>query len=361
MIDYKKALVYFARNKMLCAIYFILPIPIALLIYSIFYIRLPTELPIGVIDGDKSGISREVEFNLDSTSTLRVVKKYNSILEAKADLNEGNIYGLVIIPNGLEKNIKLGIETKIGFYYNAQFVLIGKALDSSFLKVIATMNAKNDTIRKLIKSSNFEIAFSGAMPVVSTIGALYNPSNDYAQFLITLILPCAWQILIALGMLNAIGKISGAKKYLLAFGMNVVVSSFWGMAMMVFFQTIGYPMNGSYNVLFLGILAMSCAISGIVMFVQAFLHNMAKSVGVIAAYTAPGLAFAGITYPQNAMDGFALFWSHILPISYFMELYLQQANYGLDSMDSLKVIAKMLPFFVFFPLGVLIEHLRGQK
>ncbi|WP_257874224.1 ABC transporter permease [Helicobacter sp. 13S00482-2] len=346
---------------MLFVVCFVLPIPIALLIYSAFYVRLPTDLPIGVIDGDKSSISREIEFDLDSTSTLRVVKEYNSILEAKDDLNDGNIYGLVIIPDGLQKNIKLGVESKIGFYYNAQFVLIGKALDSSFLKVISTVNAKTDTIRKLIKSSNFGVAFSSAMPIVSKIQALYNPSNDYAQFLMTLILPCTWQILTALGMLNSIGRISGAKNYLQAFGVNIIIFTFWGMAMMVFFQTIGYPMNGSYLVLFLGIVMMSSSISAIVIFFQALLRDMTKTVSVIAAYTAPGLAFAGITYPQNAMDGFALFWSHILPISYFMEIYLQQANYGLAWNDTLKIIIQMFPFLLFLPLGVLIEDFRRGK
>lgn len=361
MMAYKKVAEYFSDKKMLFVIYFILPIPLAFLIYSVFYITLPTNLPIGVVDGDKSSISREMIFNLDSTPTLRVKQQYDSISEAKSDLSDGDIYGLVVIPDGLQKNIKLGIQTKIGFYYNAQFVLIGKALDSAFLQVIGTMNAKNDAIRRLVKSSNINIAFSGAMPIISKISALYNPSNDYGQFLLTLILPCAFQILIALGMLNGVGKTSGAKNYLRAFGLNIAVFSFWGMLMMVFFQTLGYPMNGSYFVLFLGVLMLSLAISSIVLSIQAIFHNMARSVGVIAAYTAPGLAFAGITYPQNGMDGFALFWSHILPISYFMKIYLQQANYGLDWLDTFKVIAMMFPFLLFLPLGVLIEHFRGNK
>lgn len=361
MMPYTKIVEYFTHNKMLFTIYFILPIPLTLLIYSIFYIKLPTDLPIGVVDGDKSSVSREMIFNIDSTPTLRVKQRYNSISEAKDDLSDGNIYGLVVIPDGLQKNIKLDVETKIGFYYNAQFVLIGKALDSSFLKVIATMNAKNDAIRKLVKSSNIGIAFSGAMPIISKISALYNPSNDYAQFLLTLILPCAFQILVALGMLNGVGKTSGAKNYLRAFAINVGVFSFWGILMMIFFQMLGYPMNGSYIILFIGILMLSSAISSIVISIQATLHNMAKSVGVIAAYTAPGLAFAGITYPQNAMDGFALFWSHILPISYFMQIYLQQANYGLDWFYTLKTIVMMLPFLLFLPLGIFIEHFRENK
>lgn len=361
MMTYKKVAEYFCNNKMLFTIYFILPIPLTLLFYSIFYIKLPTDLPIGVVDGDKSSISREMVFNLDATPTLKVKQRYNSISEAKNDLSDGNIYGLVVIPDGLQKNIKLGIETKIGFYYNAQFVLIGKALDSSFLKVILTMNAKNDAIRKLVKSSNIGIAFSGAMPIVSKISAFYNPSNDYAQFLLTLILPCALQILIALGMLNGVGKISGARNYLRAFVINVGVFSFWGILLMIFFQMLGYPMNGSYVVLFMGVLMLSSAISSIVISIQAIFHNMARSVGIIAAYTAPGLAFAGITYPQNAMDGFALFWSHILPISYFMEIYLQQANYGLDWFYTLKIIAMMLPFLLFLPLGIFVEHFRSNK
>ena len=37
------------------------------------------------------------------------------------------------------------------------------------------------------------IAKAKAMPIIPKIEALFNPRNDYAQFLLTIMLPCMWQ------------------------------------------------------------------------------------------------------------------------------------------------------------------------
>ncbi|PAF48931.1 ABC transporter permease [Helicobacter sp. 12S02232-10] len=361
MNSFKKQIQSLWHNKFLGIICFVLPLFLGFLVYSIFYMELPKKLPIGIVDQDKSTLSAEIKFSLNATSTLNIVRVYNSLRGAKSDLSSGKIYALVVIPEGLERNTKIDVKTKIPFYYNAQFVLIGKSIDSAFLQVIATINAKMNVAKGLAKKSNLNSAKSLAMPIVSKIHALYNPNNSYAQFLLTLILPCMWQILAALGMLNLLEKASGIKDVIAGFVINVVIFSLWGIGMLKSFQALGYALNGDYNILFLGILMMTGGISGMVICFQSILRDCTKTVSVIAAYTAPSLAFAGITYPQSSMDGFALFWSHILPISYFMKLYLQQANYGLDAAYSLKIIVQMLPFLLFFPLGLLIYRLRAGK
>ncbi|PAF41227.1 ABC transporter permease [Helicobacter sp. 11S03491-1] len=361
MHKYQKIFLYLWQNKFLTLVCFILPLILSFVMTNIFYKELPRELPIGILDEDNTTISKEIIFNLNATSILKVEQKYSSIHAAKDDLSDGKIYGLVVIPHALERNTKMGIQTKIILYYNAQFVLIGKAIDSAFLGVIATMNAKSDATREMSKNSNINEAISQAMPIVSKIYALYNSNNNYKQFLLTLILPCIWQILMALGMLNILSKTRTIRELLIGFGINIVIFVSWGMAMLQLFQALGYPMTGSYYILFLGVLVMVAGISGMVICFQSILRDLTKTVSVIAVYTAPSLAFVGITYPQNNMDGFALFWSHILPVSYFIQLYLQQANYSLEIADALKIIAQMLPFLLFLPLGFLIEYFRGKQ
>ncbi|PAF47170.1 hypothetical protein BKH46_05315 [Helicobacter sp. 12S02634-8] len=336
----------------------VLPLLLGAVVYSIFQASLPRELPIGLIDKDQSTLSLEVGFDLEATSVLHISKRYQNLQQAKDDLSVGNIYGLVLIPEGFERNVRLGRGSEIPLYYNAQFVLIGKAINGAFSQVIAALNAKVGVLRGLVESKVFAASLPQALPIKLNFHALYNPNNNYAQFLLTLILPCIWQILTALGMLNLLDKPSKFKSNSQALGVNVAIFACWGVVMLWFFQGLGYPMEGSYSILFLGVLVLAASISGIVLCIQAVLKDSAKSIGVIAAYTAPSLAFAGITYPQNAMDSFALFWSHILPISYFMELYLQQANYGLDIAESLKTLAQMLPFLLFCPLGLLIGTVR---
>lgn len=344
---------------MFCIVWIILPTYLGFLAYSIFFHSIPTDLPIGIVDDDKSSLSRDLKFYMESTPALQIEKQYKSLHEARLDLNQGKIYGIVVIPNDFQTHVRKGISVNIGVYYNAQFVLIGKAVNSAMLQVIATFNAVSSVGKNLTKDANINIAKAKAMPIIPKIEALFNPRNDYAQFLLTIILPCIWQILVAVGMLNLLNNMPKSINNLLSkLALNVCLSIFWGAIMLAVFGALGYPHEGNVYVILLGLAVFSVAISSIVICMQSFLKQSAKTISVIAAYTAPSLAFAGITYPQNSMEVFASFWSQILPISYFMKLYLQQANYGTDIAYSMKTIAQMLPFWLFLVVGVNVYYLR---
>ncbi|WP_104763477.1 ABC transporter permease, partial [Helicobacter aurati] len=336
-----------------CIIWGVLPVLMGCIAYSIFFHSIPTNLPIGIIDEDKSTASKELIFLTQSSPTLNIAQYYHSLSEAKEDISQAKIYGVVVIPKDFQTHIKRKIGSGVALYYNAQFVLIGKALNTTFLQVLTLFNAKNTIAANLAKDTNIIVAQAKALPIIPTIQAYFNPNNDYAQFLLTVILPCIWQILVAVGMLNLINNMpKNLNEILVKLIINVTLALLWGYSMLYTFLTLGYPMQGDINVILLGLLIFAIAISGIVICLQSILKDSAKSISVIAAYIAPSLAFAGITYPQNSMETFAAFWSNILPISYFMKLYLQQANYAMDIRYSLHTLVEMLPFLLFLLLGM---------
>ncbi|CBG40625.1 ABC transporter permease [Helicobacter mustelae] len=350
-----------SHSKFLWILYIVLPLAFCGIIYSIFVDALPRSLPIGVVDEDHSSLSRDLLYAAANSATLKITKQYHSIKEAKEDLSIAKIYALLVIPKNLQKNIKMGVEQSVGFYYNAQFILIGKALDSAMLQIISSINAKLQAGKNLIKATNINMALSQSVPILPHINLLFNAKSNYAQFLVTLILPCIWQILIALGILNLLSyPLKNSKDFWARFGFNLFIFTFWGMAMVYFFAKMDYPLLGSIPLIFLGFVVLGIAISSVVIFLQSLLQEPTRSISFIAAYTAPSLAFAGVTYPQSAMDHFALLWNHILPISYFMEFYFQQANYGGSILGGLEILAKMLPFFGFLFLGFCIYKLRGK-
>lgn len=350
---------FMIHNIFFCIIWGILPILMGFLAYSIFFHSIPTNLPIGLVDNDKTSTSRDLGFYIESSPALLIKRQYNSLHDAKNDLNQGKIYAIAVIPQNFQTNIRKGVGADVGIYYNAQFVLIGKAINSAFLQTLTTFNAISLVGKNLAKDANMNVAKAKAMPILPKIQALFNPRNDYAQFLLTIMLPCMWQILVALGMLNLLHKMPKnvkdiAKKFLL----NVGIALFWGCVMLAVFGALGYPREGNMGIVVLGMFVFAGGMSGLVVCFQSILKETSKTISVIAAYSAPSLAFAGITYPQNSMEIFASFWSNILPISYFMKLYLQQANYGIDSWYSLKIIMQMLPFWLFLLLGLNIYYLR---
>ncbi|STQ87154.1 ABC transporter permease [Helicobacter muridarum] len=353
---------FFLTYPFFFIIWAILPILLGAIVYATFFHGIPTNLPIGIIDEDNSATSKELGFIIQSSPSINIKKRYDSLLQAKADIASGDIYGVVVVPSKFQEHTRRGVGSEVVLYYNAEFVLIGKALNAAFLQVIAFFNANIQVGTNLAKDSNLILAKARALPIIPEIEALFNPSNDYSQFLLTVIMPCIWQILVALGMLNLLSNdpknlAQLIKRLVLNFGLAMI----WGYIMLYLFEILGFPQQGSFSIIMLALAVFALGICGIVICLQSVLRDSTRSISVIAAYIAPSLAFAGITYPQNSMESFALFWSEILPISHFMNLYLAQANYALPLSYSLNIIAGMLPFLLFLLLGVCIYERRFQS
>ncbi|MGX3045575.1 ABC transporter permease [Helicobacter sp. T3_23-1056] len=355
----KEALRLLSRHKVLCLIYVVLPLLVGWFIYAVFMASLPRDLPIGVVDFDRSVASDEALFMIDSSATTKITKSYQNISQAKEDLSVNKIYALVVIPQNYERDIKQGNGTTIALYFNAQFVLIGKAISSALEGVIGTLNAKQWSGKNLVKSQNLSLSIASSMPIFSQIIPLYNSSNNYSQFMLTLLLPCMLQILSALGMLHLLRKPPSSLKSLITrYVFNSLVFVFWALFQIVLLKKLGFENRGDLGILLCGSALLVFGVNGVVVCIQSVINDFKKAVGFVAIYTAPSLAFAGVTYPQNAMNVLALFWSKFLPISHFMELFIQQANYGGEMDLGFKILGGMLWFLLFFVLGVGIYAIR---
>lgn len=356
---FRQLLKLLSTHKVLCLIYVVLPLLVGWFIYAVFMASLPRNLPIGIVDFDKSISSNEALFMIDSSAAVKIAKSYDNIAQAKEDLAISNIYALVVVPLHYERDIKQGNGTHITLYFNAQFVLIGKAISSALEGVVGTLNAKQWSGKNLVNLKNLNLAIASSMPIFSQIIPLYNSSNNYSQFMLTLLLPCMLQILSALGMLHLLRHTPRSLKSLLTrYCFNSLVFVFWALCEIVLLKWLGFENRGDLGLLVCGSALLVFGVNGVVVFIQSVLGDFKKAVGFVAIYTAPSLAFAGVTYPQSAMNVLALFWSKFLPISHFMELFIQQANYGGEADLGFKILGGMLWFLFFFALGTGIYALK---
>lgn len=351
------------------------PMPIiALLLFFTLGNGILQKMPIGILDLDQSSTSNQIVFSLQASPALKVQKFYTSLEDAKSDLQNASIFALIVLPHQLQSNAKKGIPTEIPLYYNAQFLLVAKTLQSKILQIIQTENVKLKLAKNLVENKVFIGALSKSMPITQQITALYNPDSSYAQFLLTAILPCSLAILVCASLLCSllrdpytafqahtkpaeVLKILGVKLF------NVTVFYLcWWWAMMWFFESIMHlPMRGNWGIMTLGGLLLILAYQAITLFIFALAKDSTRAISIISVYSAPSFAFAGITFPTNSMDSFARFWSDLLPVSHYLELYIQQANYGGRIDLAISLCSLMLPFLLFGLIGCVIYVLRNQK
>lgn len=355
------------------------PLLLGLFVWAVFSQSFVRAAPIGVVDLDKSPLSRELISNLDSIPTMYVAQKFSSLEEAKADISNVKIYALVIFPYGLEARSKKGVLSHIPIYYNAQLVLIAKSIEGAFKQLIARSNVKAKLGTHLIETHNLNAALAQSSPILMQITPLYNINNSYSQFLLTGILPCSWIMLVILCVINAlardesdVGFVKGKQSQMpqgISAGVYILtkvcayagIFSFWWVIMMLFFTALGFSFRGSYLVLYGGALLTILGYSGVGVFAYALFRDHTRALAIAAIYCAPSFAFTGLTFPLNSMGEFASFWHTILPISHYLKLYVQVANYGVDFATALKTMCELLPFVLFVPFGIMIYKKREAR
>ncbi len=369
---FKTELRHFLKDKFLLFMCFVMPLLTASFVYMTLSESIVRALPVGIVDFDNSQTSRNIAFNVESSATLTIQSRYNSVLEAKDAISKKDIYALIILPKDLEKNAKKGIPTNLPIYYNAELVFIGKNIQSALTQILANENVKLKFSKNIASSANTTLAMGKSVDILPQIIALYNPNSDFAAFILPALIPCLWQLFIILCMIGFmayderdVGHILNKQNKIRAFYAHLSIKvllntliffAWWGIFMLSFYR-LGFISDISPHSLatialcaFITIIAYS----SIGIFLYALIRSHTRAISIAAVYAAPSLAFVGITYPINNMEAFATFWSKILPITKYLEVYMQQANYGLEPHFSMRFIAYNLIFLLFGILGILI-------
>ncbi|CRF41852.1 ABC transporter permease [Helicobacter ailurogastricus] len=332
------------------------PLVFGLVMVVLFYKQIPTRLNIGVVDLDNSHLSHEMVRSLNANSALNVAHFYSGLDQAKPFLASKKIYGVVVLPKNLERQVKLGVQTPVALYYNAEYVLVGKTLLNAFLLTLATLEIKQDVAKNLSIHGDLITAKALAFPLHVNLHTLYNEHNNYAQFLLMAILPCMWQILAALGMFNFLQVCQNSREVWAALGLNTLIFSAWG-ALMLFYLK---PYNAHWGLMLLSCVLLVAAISSVVVGFFVLLQEPMRVASFIALYTAPSLAFVGVTYPTDNMPALAQCWSALLPVTYFLKATIALDYYqaGLDL--ALKAIGHLPIFWLFYLLGIALLAQRER-
>ena len=363
------------KNSWLMALLTWVPIVSFFILWWIFSAGLATKLPIAVVDLDHSQMSRSLISYYDANPTLSV-QSIESEAQARALMRTADVYALVIIPNSLEKDSKLGLAPMVSAYYNAQFMVAGKLISSSLQKSQGTFNAKQSVGAALSKGDiKLTQAKATALPIQNQTTALFNSNNHYAQFIVSAALPAFWQVLIMAVMVITLGselkndslKIWLARKpwqkitaKLVFFGS---ILFFHGLLFCYFmYGYLGWPMRGSLSILLLALLVCLIASQVLTLLFMLLFNDMARAMSFAGALAAPSFAFMGISFPVGDMSWFAQFWRSLIPITHYIEVQIAQANYGAPLMQSMPSIIKLLMFFVvFLSVAFLVRNLRKDS
>ncbi|MCF7483035.1 ABC transporter permease [Vibrio sp. J1-1] len=351
------------RDKWLFSCLTWVPILLALTIWGVFSAGIARDLPIGIVDMQHSQLSRKLIQSFDASPTLSVDYHYVSATEAKNAMIEGDIYAYAVIPPQFDQDILQHRQPQLSVFFNSQYILVAKLINSAVAQAQGHFDAQLQTMGNLAKGDTTAISAIGqAVPVSTQITALFNRNTNYAQFLVTAIVPAIWQICIVVSTILILGahfRIYGDKSgfqflgekpflrlasilgsYIPVFMVQGVLFIYW------FYVLLGWPMEGSIIVVLLAqlVTVIACIIMGALFFFLSM--DPARAMSFAGAFTAPSFAFMGITFPVTDMNTLATAWRSLLPISHYIEVQVSQASYGVPAAQSLNSLWTMVGYAV---------------
>ena len=350
-------------------------IPLLLLLWvaALFNGGLVRDLPVGLVDLDHSPLSRDLARTLDSSASMQVAAEYASLADGAQALRNGAIYGLVLLPRELEKQVRQGRQPVVNLFYSGQMLLVGRLLSSGFSQALGTSAAQLGVLQGL-SSHPVPLAARGeAVPFVYQLTSLYNLSGNYAQFLLAGIAPALWQILILMATISHLTRRLRQRRMrwtlqttplrLLVRLLSPLLLIYWcwGLVLVwLLFGWFGWPMVGSWALIFLaqGLTVLACLGMGALLY--GLTRDGARAMSLAAGYSAPAFAFLGVTFPTADMNGLAQCWRALLPASYYAELQIGQASLGLLGRAAWMPVVALLMFMLVWPLVVWLLGRAGH-
>ena len=337
-----------------------LPLSVILFFVIFFSQEVVGPLLIAVVDEDNSSLSRKLVTMIKATPQTSLADGCADMVEARERLLQGDVVAVVEIPNGFSKAILSGDPAEVIFYDSGTNVSSSSLSAKGVHTAVTSFGVGVSLQRAEMEGAMSDEAMARAMPIGFSTYGLFNPWLNYAYY----VAPCFLvMILIIASMLSTIYAIGSELRYATsvewlraakgslvgALVGKLLPTTFvlWLLTMtegMLIFRLFGAPMQGTWTVLVVGVLALILAYQAVAIFVVALTASFRLSLSLGGGYSVLAFTFSGVTFPTMAMFSVVQPLTMLFPYTYFMRLYIDQAVRGSAWWLSMEDVAAMLLF-----------------
>jgi ABC-2 type transport system permease protein len=360
----------YSQSSRYALLMLVLPLISFGLSWGLFFNQYPRDLPVAVVDLDHSSLSRQLSRLVDSAASMKVAYQPADPAAAKNLLLCGQAYAVVIMPRGLERDIKSGLGGDVVGYYNAQMLLPGSIVSSSLNAIVTTVSAGVNFQSRQRRGEMGDAARIHLEPVNLDRHVLFNPQLNYLTFLATALCPTFLHLFVIMTSVLAMGeelKNGTARQWLDAAGGSVwrAIAGKWlvhfiafglmGLVMLaVILKGFGVPLRGSLVSLVAATILLILADQACGLLLLVLNPSLRMALSATSFYAGTAFAFVGLTFPQAGMPALAKAWSNLLPLTHYLHVFLEQTVRGAALADS---VPDMLLLCGFVLLGLFLTPL----
>lgn len=362
----KRELLYVARDRLYFSLLIVLPLLMILFFAAIFAGGSISSLPIVLVDRDNSEMSRKLISMVNATKGVSIDYEAMSIEEAEQRMLSGEAVAILYIDDGFESDIYRGIPTRVECYISGASISASGVVGRDIQQAVRTFSAGVALNKLQSLGISYSQALVDIMPINFHTYTISNPYLNYGYYLAPIFMFMGIVIFTVLSTIFAIGRelyyatarewIDGASGMLFAgvvgklLPITVLMSLFMQLIFFVLFVVMGMECSGSYLMLTLGSISFIAAYQSVAVAIIAITANLRLALSLGGGYSVMAFTFSGITFPTMSMYGVAQLLSKLFPLTYFSDIFIDQAMRGVPAYKDAKELLFLLIFSILIPL-----------
>lgn len=313
---FRREFTYIWRDRGLRVVLLVMPL-LSLLLFGLTYrTQVLTDIPTAIADLDHSVQSRALASDIKQAENLDVVAYYNSYEEIKRAIEKGEVVVGVVIPEKFGQQQELRRPTRVAMIIDGSNMVYAINSSVAVLQVVRTIEVKSGVKVLLAQGEHMEDAKNALMAINFVDEPWFNPTINYAFFLVLGLVLNIWQqcctLLSAMTIIGETGTRSwvhlksSSRSLFIIFLAKILAHLVIFMAMVAVlyglcFEVLHLPLRCDFGKLMLFTMGFAVAMHSLGTLVSSFSRTAADASRIVMAIAVPAFVLSGFTWPLEAM------------------------------------------------------------
>jgi len=172
------------KDKLLALMVFAVPLLYAVIFGIVYVSAVLTNVPVGIVDLDHSGLSREVADAFANDPRFKIIPEIGSYAQLEEGMKNGTVRAGVVIPEAFATDVAMHRPTEVMTVYDASNLIWGFNIRRYTLEVVNKFSADHAAAYLAGLGLSTRENYNTLNTVSCNIEVLYNPTYSYATFMI---------------------------------------------------------------------------------------------------------------------------------------------------------------------------------
>lgn len=363
----------------------VLLLVVAGLLYAFYYptpyiYQTVSKVPVGIVDMDHSEKARELIQMSAAAQQIEVRAVYNDLLEAENAMAKSDIFGYMVIPKDMEKNLQRKEQVSLNIFTHGAYVMLHGAIGTAFstcaMTLGATSKVKQIALAKKVPSTQ-AMAMRDPFPI--SIQTMFNSTGSYSNYIVPSVLILILQQSLVIGI-GVLGGPRAHRRFRRKFRDSAVENEslpfrYFGRSLAYFmhyccfilfyhcviYNIFNFPRRGELLPMMVFALVFLASTINFGMVISQIFLRRETSMQLFLYLSIPILFLANFSWPTYLMPRWMAAISYILPSTFAIPAWISIEQMGGDIYDvAPKLYALAIQAVIYACLGLLLSRVRDK-